>query len=317
MTALSGSPTTAALLDGRVVSAEMLMACRDTSQELSHRFGVVPHLAVVLVGDDPASAIYVRAKERACARAGVRSTVVRLASSHTTDEIIEAIDQLADDVSIHGIIVQLPLPAGIDTRPILERIPVEKDADGFHLYNVGGLVVGRNVYPPCTPDGVMRLLDHAGIELAGAHVVVVGASNVVGKPMALMALRRDATVTVCHAMTRDLAEQTRLADVVICAAGHAGLITGDMVKDGVVVVDVGINRMLDGSIVGDVLFDEVAAKASFISPVPGGVGPMTVAVLIDNTVRAAEHSVAGRDGSTSHADQGAGREPERHASTVG
>jgi len=281
----------ATLLDGRRVSAQLLAECREASQYLDSRFGAVPLLAVVLVGDDPASAIYVRAKERACVTAGIRSHVVRLPATTTTEAVIDTIDTLAGDPATHGIIVQLPLPKGIDPRRVVDRIPADKDADGFHLYNVGSLLRGDSVYPPCTPEGVMRLLDHAGIELAGSNVVVVGASNIVGKPMALMALRRQATVTICHAKTRELAEHTRLADVLICAAGQPDLITAAMVKDRAVVVDVGINRLADGSITGDVRFQEVASKASHITPVPGGVGPMTVAVLITNTVRAAERSL--------------------------
>jgi methylenetetrahydrofolate dehydrogenase (NADP+)/methenyltetrahydrofolate cyclohydrolase len=278
------------LLDGRAVSRQLLDECRARTTDLVEQYDVVPHLAVLLVGDDPASAIYVRAKVRACERAGVRSTVVRLPATSSTDEVGRTVGGLADDPEVHGIIVQLPLPPSIDSTKVLAQIPPDKDADGFHLYNVGSLFLGQSVYPPCTPEGVMRLLDNAGIDLEGANVVVVGASNIVGKPMAVMALRRDATVTICHARTRDLAEHTRRADVLICAAGHPGLITADMVKDGVVVVDVGINRVGNG-VIGDVDFPAVAARSSHISPVPGGVGPMTVAVLITNTVRAAERSV--------------------------
>lgn len=286
---MSNASTT--LLDGRAVSRELLEECGSRTEHLSERYGVVPHLAVVLVGEDPASAIYVGAKERACKRSGLRSTVVRLDGGSTTDEVCQAVSTLADDGQIHGIIVQLPLPDGIDPEKVLAEIPPEKDADGFHLYNVGGLFLGRSVFPPCTPEGVMRLLDHASIDLEGANVVVVGASNIVGKPMAVMALRREATVTICHVKTRDLAEHTRKADVLICAAGYPGLITGDMVKDGVVVVDVGINRVEGGGVTGDIDFASVSPRASHISPVPGGVGPMTVSVLVTNTVRIAERSV--------------------------
>jgi methylenetetrahydrofolate dehydrogenase (NADP+)/methenyltetrahydrofolate cyclohydrolase len=280
----------AAVLDGREVSRRLLEQCRATSAELLRRFTITPQLAVVLVGDDAASSIYVRAKERACARAGVLSRVVRLPESSTTQRVSDAVDELVRDGAVHSIIVQLPLPGGVETHTVLERIPVDKDGDGFHRYNVAGLVMGQNVFPPCTPDGVLRLLDDAGIEVAGANVVVVGASNVVGKPMALMALQRGATVTVCHAQTRDLAEHTRRADILVCAAGQPALITADMVRDGAVVVDVGINRLSDGSVTGDVCYEEVAAIASHVSPVPGGVGPMTVAVLVANTVRAAARS---------------------------
>jgi len=279
------------LLNGREVGRQLLEECRARSDLLAGQFSTVPQLAVLLVGDDPASSIYVGAKERACKRAGVRSKVVRMPVSSSTTQVAIAVDELANDPEVHGIIVQLPLPAGIDPTEVLSHVPAEKDADGFHLYNVGSLFLGQSVFPPCTPEGVMRLLDSAAIDLEGANVVVVGASNVVGKPMAVMALRREATVTVCHSKTRDLAEHTMHADVLICAAGHPNLVTGDMVKAGVVVVDVGINRMPDGSVTGDVEFASVGAKASYISPVPGGVGPMTVAVLIINTVRAAERSV--------------------------
>ncbi|WPB89318.1 bifunctional 5,10-methylenetetrahydrofolate dehydrogenase/5,10-methenyltetrahydrofolate cyclohydrolase [Streptomyces malaysiensis] len=282
------TPTT---LDGRTLSRSVLDECRSRGELLTERFGVIPHLAVVLVGDDSASAVYVRAKERACRRAGIRSTVVRLPATSSTEAVSDAVTSLAADEGVHGIIVQLPLPTGIDPATTLAHIPADKDADGFHRHNVGSLFLGQSVYPPCTPEGVMRLLDNADIELEGANVVIVGASNIVGKPMAVMALRREATVTVCHARTRDLSAHTRQADIVICAAGHVGLITGDMVKHGAVVIDVGINRLPDGRVTGDVDYDSVAAKASHISPVPGGVGPMTVAVLIANTVRAAERSV--------------------------
>ncbi|MFI5086097.1 MAG: bifunctional methylenetetrahydrofolate dehydrogenase/methenyltetrahydrofolate cyclohydrolase FolD [Actinomycetales bacterium] len=283
---------TAKLIDGKAVGAAVLAESAAKAQHLLERTGVIPGLAVVLVGDDPASSIYVRNKQRACGTAGVRSTLVNLPAEARTQDVIAEVDRLNDDPAIHGIIVQLPLPAGIDTRRVIERISVDKDADGFHLYNVGSLVTGQTVFPPCTPDGVMRLLDHEGISLAGKNVVIVGASNVVGKPMALMALQREATVTVCHAKTRDLSEFTVLADILIVAAGQANLITGPMVREGAVVIDVGINRLDNGSITGDVVFDDVARKASMLTPVPGGVGPMTVAVLIANTVAAAERMAA-------------------------
>lgn len=278
-------------LVGQRVSRRLLEECRAAAEDLSAHFGVIPRLAVILVGDDPASAIYVRAKERACAEAGVSSTVIRLSSDSSTQTILDAIDGLACDDNTHGIIVQLPIAPGIDLQQVLERIPTEKDVDGFHPHNVGSLALGDSDFPPCTPEGVMRLLDDADVELSGANVVIVGASNIVGKPMALMALQRQATVTICHSKTRDLAVHTRLADILICAAGHPRLITPDMVKHGAVVIDVGINRLDDGTVTGDVDFDGVAPKASYITPVPGGVGPMTVAMLITNTVRAAQRFV--------------------------
>ena len=279
------------VLDGRKVSRDLLDECRAGSEMLVSKFGVVPQLAVVLVGDDPASAIYVRAKARACDHAGVKSQVITLPAASVTEEVCRVVDDLADDPGVHGIIVQLPLPAHIDSASVLERIPRDKDADGFHLYNVGSLVNGLTVFPPCTPEGVIRLLDSESIDLEGRNVVVVGASNIVGKPMAMMALNRKATVTVCHSKTRSLEEHTRTADVLICAAGQPGLITGDMVRDGVIIVDVGINRLADGSIAGDVDAASAGPKASYLTPVPGGVGPMTVSVLISNTVRAAARSV--------------------------
>jgi methylenetetrahydrofolate dehydrogenase (NADP+)/methenyltetrahydrofolate cyclohydrolase len=206
-------------------------------------------------------------------------------------EVLATIARLNDDPAVHGILVQLPLPPHIDPRRVLEAISVNKDVDGFHLYNVGGLVVGNTIFPPCTPYGVQLLLDTTGTEVAGKNVVVVGASNIVGKPMALMLLQREATVTICHARTRDLAQHTILADILIVAAGKPGLIVPQMVKQGAIVIDVGINRLADGRIVGDVDFAGVQEKASWITPVPGGVGPMTVTMLIENTLRSAERAL--------------------------
>jgi methylenetetrahydrofolate dehydrogenase (NADP+)/methenyltetrahydrofolate cyclohydrolase len=202
--------------------------------------------------------------------------------------VFARIAELNADPSVHGILVQLPLPPHIDVRHVIEGIAVDKDVDGFHLYNVGGLVVGNSIFPPCTPYGVELLLETTGVEVAGKNVVIVGASNIVGKPMALMMLQREATVTICHAKTRDLAQHTILADILIVAAGKPGLIVAQMVRQGAIVIDVGINRMPDNSIVGDVDFEGVKKKASWITPVPGGVGPMTVTMLIENTLRSAE-----------------------------
>lgn len=283
----------AKLIDGKA-AAERLRA------ELAHRIdklrdghGVRPALAVIRVGDDPASAIYVNNKIKACAATGVKSVSIELPADTQTSALVDVIERLNADPEIHGILVQLPLPADIDVRQVLESISVEKDVDGFHLYNVGGLVVGDMVFPPCTPYGVVKLLEFEGVPIDGENVVVVGASNIVGKPMGLMFLQRGATVSICHAKTRDLAQYTIIADILVVAAGRPRLIVASMVKTGAVVIDVGINRLPDGTIAGDVEFEGVSAKASRITPVPGGVGPMTVSMLLENTVVAAERASAG------------------------
>jgi methylenetetrahydrofolate dehydrogenase (NADP+)/methenyltetrahydrofolate cyclohydrolase len=237
--------------------------------------------------------VYVGNKVKACEECGVRSVHVALPADTPEAEMLARIAQLNADPTVHGILIQLPLPGHIDVRRVLEAISVHKDVDGFHLYNVGGLVVGNTIFPPCTPYGVQLLLDTTGTEVAGKNVVVVGASNIVGKPMALMLLQREATVTICHARTRNLAQHTILADILIVAAGKPGLIVPQMVKEGAIVIDVGINRLPDNRIVGDVDFDGVKEKASWITPVPGGVGPMTVTMLIENTLRSAERSLQG------------------------
>jgi methylenetetrahydrofolate dehydrogenase (NADP+)/methenyltetrahydrofolate cyclohydrolase len=255
-------------------------------------YGVTPGLAVILVGDDPASKIYVSHKVKACAEIGIRSELHSFRADVSADTIVGQIERLNGDPATHGILVQLPLPAHLDIQHILRTIAAEKDVDGFHLYNVGGLVIGDTVFPPCTPYGVIKWLESAGIEVEGKNVTIVGASNIVGKPMALMMLRREATVAICHAKTRDLAQYTILADILVVAAGVPGLITAQMVRSGAVVIDVGINRLANGRLVGDVEFEGVSRKASYISPVPGGVGPMTVTMLLENTLSAAERAAA-------------------------
>jgi len=281
----------AKIIDGKSVAASIRAECKARVAALKSK-GVAPGLAVVLVGTDPASAVYVRNKIRACEEVGIRSVKRVFPATVGMDELLEAIRALSDDPSIHGILVQLPLPKGLDTAAIVKAIPVEKDVDGFHLYNVGGLVVGGTVFPPCTPYGVVKMLEHEGIEIEGKNVVVVGASNIVGKPMALMLMQRDATVCICHAKTRDLAQFTLLADILVVAAGKPNLIVPQMVKTGAVVIDVGINRLPDGRLVGDVDFEGVRKKASYITPVPGGVGPMTVTMLLVNTIASAERTFA-------------------------
>lgn len=280
----------AKIIDGKAVAQAIRAGFRPRIERLSERAGVVPGLAVILVGDNAASAVYVNNKIRACAAVGVRSFSHRLPATIDSDSLVGLIAKLNADPSVHGILVQLPLPPHIDMRRVLETISVDKDVDGFHLYNVGGLVVGNTVFSPCTPYGVVKLLEHEHISVEGQNIVVVGASNVVGKPMALMLMQRDATVCVCHAKTRDLAQFTILADILIVAAGVPNLILPQMVKTGAVVIDVGINRLPDGRITGDVDFEGVRRKASYITPVPGGVGPMTITMLLENTIAAAERA---------------------------
>lgn len=281
--------STAKIIDGKALAHRLRIDMRARADALAEA-GIRPGLAVILVGDDPASAVYVSNKAKACTECGVASAIHRMDRDVTEQEVLRVIGQLNADVGVHGILVQLPLPPHIDVQAVIEAISVDKDVDGFHLYNVGALVLGRSIFPPCTPYGVQLLLETSGIEIAGRNVVVVGASNVVGKPMALMLLQKEATVSICHARTRDLAQFTILADVLIVAAGRPGLITGPMVKKGAAVIDVGINRMPDGRIVGDVDFESVKSRAGWITPVPGGVGPMTVTMLIENTLRSAERA---------------------------
>jgi methylenetetrahydrofolate dehydrogenase (NADP+)/methenyltetrahydrofolate cyclohydrolase len=283
---------TARIIDGKAIAAKIRGEQKERILRLQQQHGVRPGLAVILVGSDPASQVYVRNKVTACKDVGIRSELVEMPASATQDQLLSRIDALNTDPQIHGILVQLPLPPQIDVHSVLERIDFHKDVDGFHLYNVGGLVTGNTVFPPCTPYGVSKILEHEKIPVEGRNVVVVGASNIVGKPMALMLMQQEATVCICHKKTRDLGEFTMLADILVVAAGVPGLIVPQMVRTGAVVIDVGINRLPDGRIVGDVDFEGVRQKASAITPVPGGVGPMTIAMLLYNTVQSAERSVA-------------------------
>jgi len=282
---------TARLIDGKAVARELRTQYAARVERLRAERGVQPGIAVILVGDNPASQVYVRNKVTACREVGIHSEEYKMAANTPETELLARIDALNADPQVHGILVQLPLPSQIVVSHVLERIAADKDVDGFHLYNVGGLITGNTVFPPCTPYGVTKLLEYEKVPIAGQNVVVVGASNIVGKPMALMLMQQDATVCICHKMTRDLGQFTRLADILVVAAGVPGLIKADMVKDGVVVIDVGINRLPDGRIVGDVDFEGVRQKASLISPVPGGVGPMTITMLLHNTIVSAERSV--------------------------
>jgi methylenetetrahydrofolate dehydrogenase (NADP+)/methenyltetrahydrofolate cyclohydrolase len=281
----------ARIIDGKAIAAKIRAEQKQRILLLQQRHGVRPGLAVILVGTDPASQVYVRNKVTACKDVGIRSELVEMPATATQDQLLSRIDALNTDPTIHGILVQLPLPPQIDVHSVLERIDFHKDVDGFHLYNVGGLITGNTVFPPCTPYGVQKILEHEQIPVEGRNVVVVGASNIVGKPMALMLMQQEATVCICHKKTRDLGMFTMLADILVVAAGVPGLIVPQMVRTGAVVIDVGINRLPDGRIVGDVDFEGVKEKASAITPVPGGVGPMTIAMLLHNTVQSAERSV--------------------------
>jgi methylenetetrahydrofolate dehydrogenase (NADP+)/methenyltetrahydrofolate cyclohydrolase len=281
----------AKVIDGLAVAKAIRAEAAHRVKILKKDHNIDPGLAVIIAGDDPASKVYVRNKIRACEEVGIKSTVTSFPSATTSDELREAIVALNADESVHGILVQLPLPLPIMAQDVIGTIAADKDVDGFHLYNVGSLVVGGTIFPPCTPYGVVRLLEHEKIAIEGKNVVVVGASNIVGKPMALMMMQKDATVSICHAKTRDLAQYTILADILIVAAGKPNLITAPMVKTGAVVIDVGINRLPDGRLVGDVDFAAVSERASYITPVPGGIGPMTVTMLIVNTIASAERKV--------------------------
>lgn len=280
----------AQLLDGKAMSAELREELALRVQRLKGK-GVTPGLAVILVGDDPASKIYVKNKELGCQQVGIHSVTIRLPETASQAELEAQIDKLNADVSIHGILVQLPLPQGLDEAAALARILPEKDVDGFHLLNAGKLFTGQQGVVACTPKGAMEMLHRTGIDLSGKEAVVVGRSNIVGKPMAMLLLQENATVTICHSRTANLTEHTRRADVLVAAVGKPRFITADMVKPGAVVIDVGINRV-DGKVVGDVDFDAVREVASWITPVPGGVGRMTITMLLANTIEAAERMVS-------------------------
>ncbi|MCL2545282.1 MAG: bifunctional methylenetetrahydrofolate dehydrogenase/methenyltetrahydrofolate cyclohydrolase FolD [Clostridia bacterium] len=280
----------AELIDGKLVSALWLDKLAERVRSLEAR-GVRPHLAVVLVGEDEASQIYVRNKERACERIGIASTVIRLPADAGQQALEDRVRALNADPAVHGILVQLPLPGPLQEEPILALIDPDKDVDGFHAVNMGRLFGGMPALVPCTPKGCMALLEHYGIPLSGKEAVVVGRSNIVGKPMAVLLTQANATVTVCHSRTRDLAAHCRRADILVAAIGRPRFITADMIKPGATVIDVGINRV-DGKVVGDVDFDAAREVAGAITPVPGGVGRMTIAMLLSNTLDAAERSLS-------------------------
>jgi len=277
----------AILIDGKQAAAEVKEGLAAEVREMAER-GVVPGLTVILVGNNPASQVYVRNKARECEKIGIRSEVIRLPEETGQDELLRLIGELNLRDDVHGILVQLPLPAHISEEAVLLAIDPAKDVDGFHPVNVGNLAVGREAFLPCTPAGCIELIKRTGVSIAGKHAVVIGRSNIVGKPMALLLLREHATVTICHSRTAEPEKIVRQADIVVAAAGRAKLVKKDWIKPGAVVIDVGINRMEDGTLAGDVDFAEARGTAGYLTPVPGGVGPMTIAFLLKNTVRAAK-----------------------------
>lgn len=278
----------AELIDGKVVSQSVRDEVAELASKLKQDTGIVPGLAAVLVGDDPASEIYVRNKRKACEKVGIYSEEHKLPAETTEEQLLGLVNKLNEDTKIHGILVQLPLPGHIDETKILRTVSPLKDVDGFHPYNVGLLVEGNPRFVSCTPGGIIKMLDFYNIDIKGKEVVVVGRSNIVGKPVSMLLLHRHGTVTICHSRTKDLKEVTGRADILVAAIGRANFITADMVKDGAVVIDVGINRKDDGKLTGDVDFEAVSEKASYITPVPGGVGPMTIAMLLYNTYLSAK-----------------------------
>ena len=284
---------TAQLIDGNALSRQLRAQVAQRTQALKAR-GITPGLAVVLVGDNPASQVYVRNKVKACEEAGLHSVLEKYDASLSEAELLARVEALNNDPAIHGILVQLPLPAHIDDHKVIEAISPLKDVDGFHVASAGALMVGEVGFKACTPYGCMKMLESIGMkDLRGKHAVVIGRSNIVGKPMAMMLLAANATVTVCHSGTFDLAAMTRQADIVVAAVGKRNVLTADMVKPGAVVIDVGMNRNDEGKLCGDVDFDGVKAVAGYITPVPGGVGPMTITMLLVNTLEAAERAAAG------------------------
>jgi methylenetetrahydrofolate dehydrogenase (NADP+)/methenyltetrahydrofolate cyclohydrolase len=278
------------LIDGKKVSEEIRNRLAEEIQKLKKKTGKTPGLATVLVGDDPASAVYVRNKNKICGELGFQSFEKKLSADTSEEKLLQLVGELNSNKDIHGILVQLPLPNQIDSEKILEAIDPKKDVDGFHPVNVGKLVVGNALLTPCTPTGIIELLDRYDIEISGKHAVIIGRSNIVGKPVSMLLLQRNATITICHSRTQNLEEVTRSADILVAAVGRAKFVTEEMVSEGTVVIDVGINRV-DGKLTGDVDFEPVSKKASHITPVPGGVGPMTIALLMGNTLKAFKESL--------------------------
>lgn len=281
----------ATLIDGKKVSQEIRLKLAEETKCFIEETTIQPHLVVIIVGNNPASMTYVKNKKTSCEAVGFKSTVIELPIEITEAELLTKIIELNEDSAVHGILVQLPLPSHISEEKVIQTISVEKDVDGFHPYQVGALASGMKCLKPCTPSGVIELLKAYGIEIAGRHAVIVGRSHIVGKPLMQLLLDENATVTVCHSKTTDLAQFTKTADILVVAIGRANFIKANMVKDGAVVIDVGINRLDNGKLVGDVSFDEVSDKVSYITPVPGGVGPMTITMLLRNTLKAAKNQL--------------------------
>ena len=277
----------AKIIDGKEISRAVREEWRQRVDKLKDK-GVLPGLAVIIVGDNPASRLYVRNKIKACHESGLHSEVHDMPEDASEEMVLNQIEELNQSANIHGILVQLPLPTNINENKVLETILASKDVDGFHYHNIGALVTGNMIFPPCTPYGVMCMLDYMDIPIEGKEAVVVGRSNIVGKPMAIMLLEKSATVTICTSRTQDLKAHTSRADILVVATGRAEMITGDMIKEGATVIDVGINHDDDGRLVGDVEFESASQKAGYITPVPGGVGPMTITILVANTVLSAE-----------------------------
>ena len=281
----------AVIIDGKATAQAVRGALRDEVAAVVAEKKTAPGLAVVIVGSDPASQVYVRNKHKACGEVGMYSEVHELPAETTEDELLLLIDKLNKDAKIHGILVQLPLPKHLDEEKVILAIDPKKDVDAFHPQNVGKIMIGNFSFVPCTPAGVMELLKHYNIDPAGKHCVIIGRSNIVGKPQAMLMLKENATVTICHSKTADLAQITKSADILVAAVGKANFVTADMVKEGAIVIDVGINRNADGKLCGDVDFSSVEPMASYITPVPGGVGPMTITMLLKNTLTAAKEQL--------------------------
>ncbi len=280
----------AEIISGKECSAHVRAQITDEVREFEREHGYVPGLTVIIVGENPASQVYVRNKKRACLDVGMNSEVIEMPQTTAESELLECIERLNNDDSVHGILVQLPLPSHINEEAVINSIAPEKDVDAFHPINVGKVMTGNFSFVPCTPAGVMEMLKFKNIDIAGKHCVIIGRSNIVGKPQAMLMLKENATVTVCHSKTKDLPSITKQADILVAAVGRANFVKEDMVKEGAVVVDVGINRLPDGKLCGDVDFEAVEPIASYITPVPGGVGPMTITMLLRNTLTAAKNS---------------------------
>ena len=277
-------------IDGKAFALKMRAELAERVSGITDKLGRPPGLAVVLVGEDPASQVYVRNKELAATKAGMKSTMIRLPEDATMDQVLEAVDSLNNDETVDGFLVQLPLPSHLDEKVVTDRIDPSKDADGLHPTNLGRLLAGIDAPRPCTPSGCIELLKDEGVEMSGAHAVVIGRSTIVGKPMAMLLLAENATVTICHSRTKDVAEEVGRADIVVAAVGRPEMVKGEWLKEGAAVIDVGINRV-DGKLVGDVDYEGALGRAACVTPVPGGVGPMTVAMLLKNTVDAAERKI--------------------------